>query len=209
MGVRRLRDDIPLNLPPEHETEARDLRNRLLTYRLGQHEETPDLSPGRSLSPRTAQLLAPLVAVAPSVEATAAIRRCAARQERAEHVGRALELEAVVLEEMRTLATAGTIAVKDIAAALSSSHPEEFGLATPRYVGFLRRRLRLFPVRRHGSFVLSREECAKLPHLCRWYGLTEEGDMGDVGDVLGDGRSSASAGSANTTAFDVPNYGVT
>ena len=33
MGGRRMRDDIPINLPPSFKDEARELRNKLLLYR--------------------------------------------------------------------------------------------------------------------------------------------------------------------------------
>jgi len=65
MGRSRLRDDVPINLPPEYSAEALKLRNKLLLYRLRNfHRATID--PGAidpALEPRLNQILVPLKSI--------------------------------------------------------------------------------------------------------------------------------------------------
>src|SRR5262249_38803310 len=65
MGGRKLRDDIPLNLPASHKEEALSLRNKLLLFRfrnLGKERNLAELA-DRSIEPRLAQVFAPLMSV--------------------------------------------------------------------------------------------------------------------------------------------------
>src|SRR5262249_24039020 len=65
MGGRRLRDDIPINLPPQFKEEARELRNKLLLYRFHRrHQVKLDESLiDPKLEPRLNQIMVPLLSV--------------------------------------------------------------------------------------------------------------------------------------------------
>jgi hypothetical protein len=64
-GDRKLRDDIPLNLPRTYQNEALVLRNKLLLYRFqnqGRHN-TETMQIDHSLTPRLNQMLLPLLSI--------------------------------------------------------------------------------------------------------------------------------------------------
>jgi hypothetical protein len=65
IGRSRLRDDVPINLPPEHAAEALALRNKLLLYRLRNfHRAAIDPSAiDPALEPRLNQIFVPLKSI--------------------------------------------------------------------------------------------------------------------------------------------------
>src|SRR5258708_6691021 len=75
MSGRSLRSDIPISLPAAQEEEAHLLRSKLLMYRLRERHRAaidPSLADA-GLEPRMNQILLPLLAVAPTESARAAI----------------------------------------------------------------------------------------------------------------------------------------
>ena len=65
MGHRRLRRDVPINLPQAFWNEAEDLRNQLLFFRfqhLGKHTVSEALV-DRSIEPRLNQVFVPLLSI--------------------------------------------------------------------------------------------------------------------------------------------------
>lgn len=79
MGGRTLRGDIPINLPPSFNEEARELRNKLLMYRFRERENIAlDASlADPTLEPRENQVLIPLLSVARDDDLRAKIRNSA------------------------------------------------------------------------------------------------------------------------------------
>jgi hypothetical protein len=180
MGGSRLRDDIPLNLPAAHKEEARQLRNKLLLFRLRNYEKPRDLAAlaDRSIEPRLAQIFAPLMSVVEDPETREAIRDLARQYGKDMTAIRGMDLEAEVLEVLRDLAKDGApLTVKDIASRFAEVHREELDRAvTPKWIGgILRRKLGLKPEKSHGSFVLPISEFGKLPRLYEKYGIEEGG----------------------------------
>ena len=180
MGGSRLREDIPLNLPTAHKEEALRLRNKLLLFRLRNHEKPRDLAAlsDRSIEPRLAQIFAPLMSVVEEDETREAIRNLARRYGKEMTAIRGMDLEAEVLEVVRDLAkTAAPLTVKEIASRFAEVHREELDRAvTPKWIGgILRRKLGLKPEKSHGSFVLPLSESGKLPRLYEKYGIEEGG----------------------------------
>ena len=81
MRCRKVRADIPLNLPNEHEAEARELRDKLLMYRF-RNRGRCRLNSGlvdRNIEPRLNQMLVPLLSVVESAQALDALREVAQR----------------------------------------------------------------------------------------------------------------------------------
>ncbi len=81
MRCRKVRADIPLNLPAEHEAEARELRNKLLMHRFhnrGRCRLDPGLA-DPSIEPRLNQMLVPLLSVVENAEVRDALRGVAHR----------------------------------------------------------------------------------------------------------------------------------
>lgn len=197
LGLSRLRDDVPLNLPAAHAEEAQRLRNRLLLFRLRNFGKPRDLAAlvDRGIEPRLAQIFAPLMSVMDEPSSRERVRALARQYHRDLVCDRSLDLEAQVLEVVRDLAAKGqTISLKDIAAAFEERYGAEVDRrVTPKWIGaILRRRLHLRPLKSHGVYVLPPSEAEKLPRLFEKYGLS--GGHGDVGDIPGpqDGKAAAS-----------------
>src|SRR5256712_1115746 len=105
MGGRRLREDIPINLTDAYQLEARELRNKLLMFRLrnfGKHDADPTLV-DRSIEPRLAQVFVPLLSVIEDRSAREALRDVARQYHRELVADRGIDTEAQVLEIIREL----------------------------------------------------------------------------------------------------------
>ena len=188
MGGRPLRADIPLNLPSTLREEARDLRNQLLLFRCRNLTRPRDLvqAADRTLEPRLAQILSPLMATIEDEAARARLRALARSLERQLVADRGMETEAQLLEVIRDLAAAETrLSVKEITALFADRHEADYERKiSPKWVGYLlRRKLGLRPEKRHGGvFVIPDSEHPTLRQLYERYGVALE-DMGDVEDV--------------------------
>ena len=186
MDGRRVRNDIPLNLPDSFEDEARELRNQLLQYRfdhlgrehqLGQHAE-------RALTPRLAQLYAPLLSLATSEAARQAMRERARGACRTLAGDRALSVEADVLGAIAKLRRAtDTLALKDLAAIITTAGT--YGEVSSRWVGaVLRKQLGIVPVKSSGTFVIAKHDLPRLEHLLSKYELVDFGDNREQDSLL-------------------------
>lgn len=181
---RRPAARIPINLPPTFEAEAVELRNLLLGYRFRHWRTTslPDDPETLSGEARTAQLLRPLLAVAPTPEA----------QDAVEAIGR--NLDAVVIREredrpevrlLRLLLdrhseapTIGWLAEEYGARFAGGDTPE------PRWIGYVvRERLGLRTERRHGVFRLVEGQGDAIRERAARIGILDSGDVEDVEDV--------------------------
>jgi hypothetical protein len=179
LGLSRLREDIPLNLPAAHADEALRLRNKLLLFRfrnLGKPRAL-DAAADRGIEPRLSQIFAPLRSVIEDPQTQESLQELARRYHRELVAERGLDLEAQVLETIQGLSLAGkSLSVKEITAAFIERHGADYGgKVTPRWIGsILRKRLRLRPQKRHGVFVLPETERASLERLYEKYGLDQE-----------------------------------
>src|SRR5947199_2466073 len=105
MGQTGLRDDVPINLPPEHKEEALRLRNKLLLFRFrklqyaGVREDLVD----RSIEPRLNQIFVPLLSIIDDPEAIDDLRELARKYNREMIADRGLETEAQILEIIRDM----------------------------------------------------------------------------------------------------------
>lgn len=176
MGSRRLRGDIPLNLPHAFREEAEELRNKLLMFRFNTLGKERDLSTcvDRSIEPRISQIFAPLVSTIED-ETTRTELLELARLYSADLVAeRGLDVAAQVLE--------AAVAVLQDGLRLSLSHiSREFGSlfrdeypegVTPRWIGFiLRKRLGLRPMKSDGRSVIPQSEYPRVRTLADRYGV--------------------------------------
>ncbi len=186
-GGKSLRSDIPLNLTEAYREESLALRNQLLMYRLrtmDRHSIHPDLV-DRTIEPRLAQVFLPLLSV---IEDDAARQTLLAAAKSFHHelvADRGMDREAAVLEivkELRESAGDSPISVKAVALGLTERVGDDWDRKiTAHWVGYLlRRKLGLRTEKRHGSFVVSETEGAKLESLFTKYGLGQpSGDSGD------------------------------
>ena len=176
MGLRSLRGDIPLNLPPSHREEAERLRNKLLLFRLQSWGTLRDVAEhiDRSLQPRIAQLVAPLLATVRGEETRQAIRTLAAGRNRDILSDQSADLEGELVEVLAELGEdAKALPVGDIADRFRQKMGGDLDRpVTPRYVGYLlRKKLLLRTEKRHGVFVIPEGEMKKLPRLLERYGV--------------------------------------
>ena len=123
MGSRRLRSDIPINLPDSFKDEARELRNKLLLYRFHRrHEVKLDESlADPKIEPRLNQILLPLMSVVSDDTLRSELRSMAQKAQRNIVADRGLLVEAQVLEILAELMSSSqrpVVPVSDIATGL-------------------------------------------------------------------------------------------
>jgi hypothetical protein len=181
MGIRSLRSDIPLNLPPSHREEALGLRNKLLLFRLRSFGRERDVAGhiDRTLQPRIAQLVAPLLSAVESEETREAIRTLAAGRNRDILSDQSADLEGELVEVLAELGgEAKALPVGDVASRFREKMGGDLDRpVTPRYVGYLlRKKLLLHTEKRHGVFVIPEGELKKLPRLRERYGVSSPDD---------------------------------
>jgi hypothetical protein len=181
-GGRKLRDEIPINLTSQYKREARELRNKLLTFRFrnfGKCRIDPTLV-DRSIEPRLAQIFVPLLSVIEDADARNALRRVARDYHRDLVADRGMDVEAQLLEiiqELQQEPFLPGLAVKEIAERFVARHSEDFERKiTPHWVGYLiRRKLGLKTERHMDGYRIAPSETAKLARLYEKYGLLGPG----------------------------------
>ena len=180
MGQRKLRTDIPINLPEKQKEEALLLRNKLLMYRFETLSGVKVRSElvDRTLSPRLNQILVPLLSIIDDEALQADIRVTVRRHQEALYSERATTLEAAVLDGLLTLCDEdekASVRIGDIASAVIRKHGNDFSRPiTNRLIGeVLRRRLRLITLKSHGVYVVPVTEQPKVVQLAQRFGLIE------------------------------------
>src|SRR3989454_1916514 len=119
MGQSRLREDIPINLTPEHKEEALHIRNKLLLFRfrnMHKRQASEDLV-DRTIEPRLNQIFVPLLSIIEDADAREELRELTRRYNRDMIAERGTDMEAQVLEIIRDMlasAFEARLAVKDI-----------------------------------------------------------------------------------------------
>lgn len=176
LGQRRLRDDVPINLPPSHGMRALSLRNKLLTFRFrnaGQRQVLDSLV-DRMIEPRLNQIFVPLLSLVEDPRIRAELQELARRYHGEIIAERGMDPEAQVLEIVRDLVAQGSsLAVKDIADWFADRHGDEYERkVTAKWIGWIiRKRLRLHTQKRHGVFVIADGELPKLKRMFERYGI--------------------------------------
>lgn len=177
LGLRKLRADIPINLPESYKIEALALRNKLLTFRfktLAREHRVEGLA-DPAIEPRLNQVIAPLLAIVGD-DTTRAELRNLARRFNAELVAeRGQGIEAHVLEVIRDLrAVDQPLTIKAIADWFADRHADEYDRkVTPKWIGtVIRNRLHLRTERQRDGFVLAAGNDLVLGHLFERYGVT-------------------------------------
>lgn len=186
MGQRSVRPEIPINLPDGQKDEALVLRNKLLMYRFRMRSTTridPQLR-SSALSHRLNQILIPLLSVVPDPAVRAHITSAASALESNLATERSTRPEAHLLEVLEA-SLAQSSGDKVALAEITRLFVERFGgeyerPITNKYVGtLLRRKLRVFTFRSHGTFSVPVSELSKIRVLCARYGITSTGREAD------------------------------
>lgn len=209
MGERRLRADIPINLPDTHREEALTLRNKLLLYRFRTRSKAaidPTLV-DRAIEPRLNQILVPLLSVIENEALRRDLKAVAASYQEAMISDRGLTPEADVLEVLRELVSEGSdsLPIRNIVARFIERFGSEYERPiTHRWMGnMLRRRLNLATYKSHGVYVLPLSERPKLDVLFTRFGIdvpavesSHEDTAGRHGDVGTSGEDRRDAGAS-------------
>jgi hypothetical protein len=192
MGQSRLRDDIPISLPPAFHEEALHLRNKLLLFRLrnaGRSAVSQD-AVDRTIEPRLSQIFVPLLSVVEDEGVREELRELARRYNREMVAERGTDMEAQVLEVIRDLLAAGTgLGVKEITSWFVDRYGEEYDRkVTTKWIGsIIRKKLHLRTQKSHGVFVVAPTEMPKLERLFERYGVS----LADVADAPVENNESA------------------
>ncbi|WP_271586818.1 hypothetical protein [Bradyrhizobium sp. CCBAU 53415] len=193
-GTRRLRDDIPINLPPTFKDEARELRNKLLLYRFRRRHEIK-LDPSLvdpTLEPRINQIMLPLLSVVNDRRLQDTLRGAAKIAQDSIIAERGLLMEAQVLEvlmEQMLSSTRSVVPVAEVTSGMIRRYGAEYERPlTNRWIGsILRKKLNLLTYKFHGVYVVPMAEREKTEMLCQRYGVSVTIDAaskeghGDVG----------------------------
>lgn len=178
MGTARMRDAIPINLPPEHKAEASALRNKLLLFRFRNLRKRPALAKlvDRTLEPRLNQIFVPLLSIIQDPKALDELRAVARQCQRELISERGLGSEAQVLEVIRELLAAnadGQLSIKEISDRFTELYSDDYDhKITSKWIGYvIRKKLRLKSVRGRDGYVLSTGQLPRLEQLYEGYGL--------------------------------------
>jgi hypothetical protein len=191
-GGRKLRDDIPLNLPVDWKVQARGLRNKLLMFRFrnyGRHHLDP-ANIDRSIEPRLAQVFGPLLSVIADPAAQAALCDVAREYHQELITDRGSDMEAQVLEAIRDVldkSDDGQASIKAVAGLFARRYGDEYDRKiTAKWIGsIVRRSLQLKTQKSHGVFVIAPTQKPKLDRLYERYGLVDVGDGTNVQQQAG------------------------
>lgn len=188
MGQRRLRSDIPINLPPEQEAEALALRNQLLMYRF-ETLDTITLRKERANpqhSPRLNQILAPLLAIMDDTAIHEEIWQAAGSVEDTLYRERSATMEANVLDILLPLIQEperSHVTVAEVADAFRVQYGTDYDrIVSNRTIGgVLRKRLRFSVHKSHGISVIPVSEAPKVIEMAIRFGVVTRADSGTSG----------------------------
>lgn len=166
LGRRTLRADIPISLPRAFDEEAQNLRNKLLKFRFDRFAslDEPPLDAELGLSPRRAQLLAPLLRVAATPEARRRLIAFVAGDAGARQ-GALQVAEQRVVTVLRTMRQddPAVLGLSEIARLFSERWGNEYGgVVSPKWIGAILRRLGLQSCKSNGIYVIP---STQYPHL--------------------------------------------
>ena len=179
MGQRRLRDDVPINLPEAFWTEATSIRNRLLTFRfrhLGKHRALPELV-DRTVEPRMNQVFVPLLSIIDD-SATVADLKAVMREYHRQHLSdKGMDTEGQLLEVIASLREKEeVVSIGEIAEQFRKKHEDDYvRKVTAKWIGgLIRRKLHLRTERSREGYVIPASENPKVERLMERFGLREE-----------------------------------
>jgi hypothetical protein len=171
---RRIRKDIPRQVPPQFEEEARQLRDKLLRWRFDNRQSiVPDESKLLDLEPRLAQIGTPVYSVSTDEKFKAQfleyLRSYGSEQKQ-------LKPQALVIEALLHFVSKGenTLSVSDVTKWCNLTRAEREGVDDwkPKRVGALLRSMGFRPERKNNGYQVYVEP-KRLEQLVEEYGLKE------------------------------------
>lgn len=190
MGTRKLRPEVPINLPRTFKEEARALRGKLLLYRFHRRGEVvlDESLADPALEPRLNQILLPLLSVVSDANLRTTLKEAAREAQSALVAERGLSIEGQVLEvlaELMRTAEGQGVSVGAVSAALAKRYGQEYERpVTDRRVGaIVRKRLNLRTYKSHGVYIIPVAQRPDIEQLCIRYGIELSGSAQEAGDV--------------------------
>lgn len=195
MDGRKLRNDIPINLPTFFGEQARELRNKLLQFRFDKLREVAieEALVDRALEPRVNQVLVPLLSIISDDATKRAIKDIAFKTQSGVVLERGQTVEGRILEILASHVehtNAATVPIKDIVETFSNRYGDEYERPVGnRYIGkILRTRLRIDTRKSNGVYGVPVTESGKVIALCERYGVqhaasASSGDSVTSGDL--------------------------
>jgi len=181
LGKARLRDDVPINLPPSHGMEGLRLRNKLLMFRFRNLDRArlAEKLVDRTIEPRLNQVFVPLLSLVEDEKTRRYLQQLAQRYHEALVAERGMDTEAQILEVVRDMRRQGSgrLVIKDIADWFADRrYGDEYERkVTAKWIGWvIRKRLRLATQKSHGVFVIADSEGQKLERLFERYGVNAD-----------------------------------
>ena len=109
MGQAKLREEVPINLPPEHKEEALHLRNKLLLFRFHKRHKAGvrEALVDRTIEPRLNQIFVPLLSIIEDPKAREDLKELARQYNREMIAERGMDTEAQVLESLSEVSVPG------------------------------------------------------------------------------------------------------
>lgn len=187
MGGRRLRSDIPINLPEEQAREAEDLRNKLLRFRFRNHAQAT-CDPTRydpGLEPRLNQVLTPLLSLVGDAGLRDDIRRTAATAHAERAATRSASPEGHVVAILLSCLADGResgLPVAEVTERFATAHGADYERPiTNRWVGgIVRKGLRLATYKTGGVYVIPPSQFEKIRALADRYRAAPVDDAPDT-----------------------------
>src|SRR5437667_3699163 len=178
MGQTGLRDDVPINLPPEHKEEALRLRNKLLLFRFHRLQRAgvrEDLVDG-AIEPRLNQIFVPLLSIIDDPRAIDDLRELARKYNREMIADRGMETEAQILEIIRDMLHSPfetRLSMTDITSWMMDRHSMDYERKiTSKWIGnIVRKKLNLRLQKSDGLLSIPLSEKPKLERLFERYGI--------------------------------------
>lgn len=197
MGGRKLRADIPINLPSQFHEEALHLRNRLLSYRFSEFHRVrlnPELV-DLSLEPRQNQVLVPLLSITDDTETRDAIRSAMRVSGLSLTAERSVSVEGELLGVVLALFNEhqdGSLPLRLVRQAFIDAHGSEYErpISTKYLISVLRKRLAIRVQKTVGVMVIPRYEEPRVREMAARFGI-ELATLAISGEL---GRKNASGG---------------
>jgi hypothetical protein len=181
-GMRPMRPDIPIHVPPAMKAEALTLRNRLLHFRLCEFFsiKTDPAALMEGVEPRLNQMALSLLSLVDDPTLRAEIQRYLMdASSNALRERRDLPEARVLATVMSAFADNGgrNASIREITERFNTAYCGEYGSLSFRSVGeIVRSRLHLVTRKTNGVYVVPASEQSKLENLARRFGLTEDAD---------------------------------
>jgi len=181
-GMRPLRPDVPLSLPRSFKTEALQLRNRLLHFRLCEYfnVSTDPTAELKDVAPRLNQSALPLLSLVDDPEARQRIEVVLRDQDETLRARREEAPEVAVLRAVAEASAASDgaplIQIREIAVRFNAANADDYGSpVSNKWIGYmLRSRLHLTTRKSNGTYGVPTSEQQKIKALVARLGIDTE-----------------------------------